>query len=109
MFSTLDPSNQGRKRSGVAFSCGLLIQIALVGAAAFVALLFPSELPVTNKHYALAWIPFLTPPEQPIVEPPRRVTRVVVPNLKPPRALDFPVPPVPDLAVPKTRPPISSP
>ena len=108
MFSILDSSNRGRKRSGGAFMCGLLIHILVLGGAFLVSLLFPSELPLANRHFALAWIPFLKPPEKPVVEPPRKVARVIVPDMKPRKALEFPTPPVPDLMVPKIRPTISS-
>jgi len=84
MFSTLNFPTEGRKRRGAAFICGLLAEALLIGAAVLLGVLFPNELPVTDKHYALTWLRALMPPEKPGVRPPREVARVFVPKLKSP-------------------------
>jgi TonB family protein len=76
--------------------------------AAFLGLLFPNELPVTNKHYAVIWLPALTPPEKPVMRPPRAVIRVSVPKLDPAENPKLVAPPVADLEIPKIRQAISS-
>jgi len=103
IFSTLDPSTEVRKRRSVAFTCGLLIQVLLIGAAALLGVLFPSELPVTDKQYALIRFPPLTPLEKPVLKPPREVARVFAPKLKAPETPKLLASSVPDLELPKTR------
>lgn len=108
MFSTLDLATEGRTRRGLAFTCGVLAQVLVIGAGVLIGILFPQELPLFEKHFALAWLPALTPPEKPVVEPPRKTARVVLPEQKspePPKALAFSVP---EPEVPKPRPTISS-
>ena len=59
MFSTLDPSTESRGRRGGAFICGLVAQGLLIGAAVLLGVLFPQELPVVGRQYALIWLPSL--------------------------------------------------
>jgi TonB family protein len=109
MFNTLDRSNEGRKRRGVSFICGLFVQVLLIGGAILLGVLFPDELQVAGKRYSVIWLPaLLTPPEKPVVKPPREVARVVVPKLKPPEAPKLIAPAVAKLEVPQIRRTISS-
>ena len=107
MFSTLDPSNLGRKRSGVAFICGVLAESLVIGAAVFFGLLFPDELPVAYRHYAVAWLSPLRKPD-PVLKPAPKVARVFVPKLKLPETPELTAPPVAELVIPKIKPTISS-
>jgi protein TonB len=108
MFSTLNPSTEGRKRRGVAFICGLLAEALLMGAAVFLGVLFPNALPVTDQHYALTWLQALMPPEKPVAEPPRELARVFLPKLKSPAIPKLLALSVAVLEVPATRHPIAS-
>ena len=105
MFRTLELSTEGRKRRSAAFVSGLFAEILVLAGAALLGILFPEKLPLGDKHYALAWLPTLTPPGKPPVKPPREVPRVVVPRLKTPDPLVLPVPAVAKLEVPKIQPP----
>ncbi|MGA2983342.1 MAG: energy transducer TonB [Terriglobia bacterium] len=82
MFSTLKVSAEDRHRRGVAFTCGLLSEVLLICAAVFLGIFFPHELQVNNRHYAVTWLPALTPAEKPVVQPPREMARVFIPKLK---------------------------
>ena len=101
MFNTLDPSNEGRKRSSAAFVCGLIAETLLIVMVSVLCLLFPQELPQTNTHYSLTWLQALTPPKQPVLKPPPEVARLVVPKLKPPVSAELPLP---ELVAPTIRP-----
>ena len=103
MFSTLKDSAESRKRRGVAFTCGLLSEVLVLGAAVFFGILFPNELPINNKHYAVTWLPDLTPPEKPVVQPPRVIARVFIPKLKLSETPKLIAPPEADPEVPKIR------
>lgn len=103
MFSSLDSTNDGRKRSGAAFVCGFVAESLAIAAVIFLGLVFPDELPIAYHHYAVAWLAPLTPPV-PILNPPPKVARVFVPKLKLPEPPEFTGPPVPQLVVPKIRP-----
>ncbi len=105
MFRTLELSTEGRKRRSAAFISGLVAEILVLAGAAFLSILFPEKLPLGDKHYALAWLPTLTPPGKPAVKPPREVPRVVVPRLKTPDPLVLPTPAMAKLEVPKIQPP----
>jgi TonB family protein len=107
MFSTLEPSAEARRRRSVALVCGILAEVLGIIMAILLGVLFPQELPLT-QHYVLAWLPALTPPKPRVVQPPRKVARVVIPKLKSPKTLEFVVPPVAELKVPKTQPTIAS-
>lgn len=109
MFNTLNASTEGRKRRAGAFVCGLFIQPLLIGTVVFLGLLFPNELPESTKRFALTWLTALEPPEKPVVEPTRRVPRVVVPRLKPPETPKLLAPAVAELEVPEIRHPIPVP
>ena len=105
MFSTLDPSTEGRQRRGAAFICGLLVQALLLGAAVLLGVLFPQQLPVAARQYVLTWLPPLrTPVPPPVVKPPRMMARVVVPMLKSPALPEPPAPRLTEVVVPKIRP-----
>jgi TonB family protein len=110
MFSTLDPNNQDRKRSGCAFFYGALVQSALLSAVAFLSLLFPSQLPLAARRYVTVWMPDLTPPPAPAaVKPPRRIIR---PKLDPPKVSETPKIQMVELILPRIRPhatPVSTP
>ncbi|MGO8789775.1 MAG: TonB family protein [Terriglobia bacterium] len=108
MFSTLDPSTENRSRRGGAFICGLVAQGLLIGAAVLLGVLFPQELPVVGRQYALIWLPSLRPPAAPVLKLRPLVARVVVPKLKPPTTPELTAPPVATLAVPKIRPAVTS-
>jgi hypothetical protein len=77
MFSALNPSREGRTRRGVAFTCGLLAQALPIGAAVFLGVLFPNELPESQKHYALIWFRAWMPPEKPAVKSPFRTVEIL--------------------------------
>ena len=112
MFKTLDYSTEGQGRRGVAFLCGVLAQILLIGAAVFLGLVFPDELPVGIQRSATVWLAALKPPEKPVVAPPPRpLVRVFVPKVKVPRLVapvEIPAPPLLRPQSPKIKPPISS-
>jgi TonB family protein len=107
MFSPLEPSAEACKRRGLALVCGSLAEVLVIVAAIFLGVVFPQELPLT-RHYVLAWLPALTPPKPPVVQPPRKVARVVVPKLKSPATPELVAPAVAELKVPKIQPVISS-
>jgi len=107
MFSTLEPSAGARIRRGGALVCGALAEVLVIVVALFIGVLFPQQLPLT-KHYVLAWLPALTPPDPPLAQPPRKVARVVVPKLKSPETPELVDPPLAELKVPKIQPTISS-
>jgi TonB family protein len=103
MFSTLHSSAEGRTRRGFAFICGVLVQFLMMGTAFFMGLVFPSELQLTDKHYALMiWLQDPAPPAN-AVAPPRKVAWVFVPEPKLPELPDLLASTVPDLDVPKIR------
>jgi len=103
MFTTWKPSAEDRKRSVLAFISGMFVQVLLIGAVLLLAVLFPDELPVSDTHFVLTWLAPLMPPEKPVVEPPRKVTRVFVPELKSPETPKLLAPSVADLEVPEIR------
>jgi TonB family protein len=107
MFSTFEPSAESRKRRGVALMCGALAEVLAIVAAILLGILFPQELPLTNR-YVLTWLPSLTPPKPPKVEPRRKLARVVLPKFPSPVIPKLVVPPVAELKVPKIQPTISS-
>jgi hypothetical protein len=107
MFSTLEPAVETCLRRSVALVCGTLAEVLGIVVAILLGVLFRQELPLT-QNYVLAWLPALTPPKPRVVQPPRKVVRVVIPALKSPKALEFVVPPVAELKVPKIQPTIAS-
>jgi TonB family protein len=112
MFTTLEQSAQGRRRSGAAFLCGVLAQAMLIGAAVFLGLIFPDELPIGEQRYVRVWLSALQPPQKAVVNPPRPTVRVVVPQLrlqKAPEPLELPPPTVARLEAPKIQPTIPPP
>ncbi len=106
MFSTLDPSPEGRERRGATFICGLFAQALLIGIAALLGVIFPQELPVAARQYMLTWLPPLPTLTQPAPKPPRVMARVVVPKLKSPVVPKLPTPVLAEVVVPKIRPTI---
>ncbi|MGO8819400.1 MAG: energy transducer TonB [Terriglobia bacterium] len=96
MFSGLDPSPGNRSRRSVAFICGLFAQALLVGAAVFLGVFFPEELPTPVRQYALVWLPPLNVPPPPVVKRPPEMARVVIPKVRP-RVTPAPVIPTPVL------------
>jgi TonB family protein len=108
MFSTLDFSNEGCKRRGVAFTCGLFIQVLLTAAVVFIGALLPRELSLSDKHYLVTWLPALTPAAQPISKHPRGKSQVLVPKLKLPDKPGATEIAAARLVVPTIRPTISS-
>ena len=110
MFSVLDPSTENRSRRGVTFICGLFAQALLIGAAVFLGVLFPEELPTPAKQYVLVWLPPLRLPAEPVVKRPPEMARVVVPKVRPRVTPVIPTPVLTALVVPKIQPPkISTP
>ena len=107
MFSTLEPSAEARRRRGVALVSGAVVEVLAIVGAILLGILFPRELPLT-QHYALAWLPALTPPKPRVAEPPRKVAKVVIPRLKPIENPKLSVPPLAEVKVPKIQPTISS-
>lgn len=101
MFSSLNPSTQDRNRRGVALFCGFSVQVLLTCAAISFGLLFPEELRLSGRRYAVAWLAASKPPEKPAVKPPRKV---VVPKPQLPQTPKLIVPIVAELEVPKIRP-----
>jgi TonB family protein len=83
MFSTLDSSTESRNHRSAYFTCGVMIQTLAMSAAVLVSMLFPNQLPLTSKHYAITWLPTLTHPVKPDAKPPRKLARMVVPAPKP--------------------------
>ena len=107
MFSTLEASAETRRRRGVALVCGAIAEVLGIVLALLLGVMFPQELPLTHR-YVLAWLPALTPPKPQVVQPPRKVARVVMPKLK---AIENPkliAPPVAEVKVPKIQPTISA-
>ena len=86
MPSAQDSSNhEGRNRRGVAFICGLLVQVLLMGGALFLGALLPVESLAAHEGYALIGHPaFLMLPEKPAVMSPREATGLRIPKLTPP-------------------------
>jgi TonB family protein len=66
----------------VAFFCGLVVEALVIGAAVLLGGLFPKELTVSKRSYALTWIRTLTPVDTPVMHPPRELARVFFPKLK---------------------------
>jgi TonB family protein len=103
MFSTLNPSTEGSKRRCATFICGLFVEALVIGAAVLLGVLFPKELTVSNRRYALTWIRTLTPVEKPVVHPSRELARVFLPKLKSPEVPKLLAVSVADLEIPKNR------
>lgn len=108
MFSMLGPSQEGRKRRSVAFVCGLLAESLAIGALIFLGILFPEELPLTNRHFLVTWLSKPEPPAERVVKPPVKVAQVFVPKVKPPAPPELPKAPVLHLEIPKNRPIITA-
>lgn len=111
MFRTLDESTQGQRRRGFAFACGVLAQILVIGAAVFLGLLFPDEIPIGVQRYATVWLAALKPPDKPVLTPPRPMPHTAVPHVKVPRLtapVEVPTPPVVRQEAPKAAPMVSS-
>jgi TonB family protein len=108
MFSTLEVSAAARKRRAGALVCGALAQALVIVVAIFLGVLIPQELPLA-KHYALVWLPELTPPDPPVAQPARKVARVVIPKLQTPDSPKLVAPPLAELKVPKIQPTIPLP
>jgi TonB family protein len=104
MFSTLDPSIESRKRRAVAFSCAMSFQALLIGATVLLGVLYPDELPVPDRHYALTWLLALVPPEESALQLPREVARLPVPKIPSPEPPKLRLPPAPVHEVPEIRP-----
>jgi TonB family protein len=102
MFSMLDLSAEGRKRRGIAFTCGLLAQALMIGTASVLGVLFPDALPSAERHYALTWLTPLPPPAKPVVAPPRRPAHVSMPKREP-TIPQLPMPFVAHLDAPRIR------
>jgi len=107
MFSTLIEPAGARRRRGVALVGGLLCNVLMIVTGILVGMLFPQELPIAH-HRFLAWVPFLTPREKPVVRRPREVARVIIPKLTPPEVPKLVAPRLADPAIPKTRPTIAA-
>ena len=105
MFSILDPSTENRSRRGVTFICGLFAQSLLIGAAVFLGVLFPEELPTPVRQYALVWLPSVNVPPPPVVRRPPEMARVIIPKVKPRVTPVIPTPVLTAVVVPKIQPP----
>lgn len=103
MFSSLKSSTEDLNRRSVAFICGLLAEVLLIGVPAFLNILFPSELSDISQHYALLTFPSLTRPEKPAWKPRRPVARLPVPKPEQPKTPALLAPPVPRLEAPKIQ------
>ncbi len=108
MFSGLNVSLESRKRRGGAFACGVLCDALLLGAAFFLSKMPTKESPATTEHYAVTWLPDLTPPEKLILPPRRVLAPVLAPKLKPPEVSKLMAVPVADTAVPEAAHPPST-
>ena len=106
IFSELQPSAEARRRRGVALVCASLTEILVIAGAILLGVLSPQELSLT-RHYTLAWLPPLTPPNPPVVQPRRKVARTVVPKLNYPKPPQLVSPTLAELKVPKIPPTIS--
>ena len=101
MFNSLDASNEGRGRRGMTYIGGVVAQALLIGGAVFLGVVFPEELPFSDKHYDTIWLPALTPPAKPVFKPLPKVVRAFIPKLKLPEIPEVPTPVVARLVVPK--------
>lgn len=102
MFTTLESSPESRKRSGMAFVGGLVVQIVMITVAILLGILFPQELPLRAKQYMVVWLPPLMPPRAVVAKPAHHV-----PLLPKPKPLVKPVVPVyaaAKIELPKFRP-----
>jgi TonB family protein len=106
IFSELETPSEASKRRSAAVVCAFVAEILVIVVVILLGILAPQELPLT-KHYVLTWLPALTPPKPPVAQPPRKVTRVVVPKLKSPEPPKLVAPTVAELKVPNIRPVIS--
>ncbi len=108
MFCSLSSTAEDRARRSSAYICGILVQFLMMGTVFFFGLVFPSELQLTSRHYALmTWLQDPAPPAK-AAAPPRKVARVFVPKPKLPEPPEFLASAVHDLDVPKIRHSISS-
>jgi len=105
MFSTLESSSAARMRRAKALACGTFVEVLVIAGAILLGVFYPQELPVA-KHYVLAWLPALTPPDPPLPHPRRRVVKVIVPKRKLAETAELVAPPMPELKVPKVQPTI---
>jgi len=80
----------------------------MIGGAVFLGILFPQELPIVGKQYALVWLPSLRPAVKPPVKPVLQMARAVVPKMKAAETAKLTAPPIATVAVPKIRPTVSS-
>jgi TonB family protein len=103
MFRTLNPSTEGSNRRCVAFICGLFVEALVISAAVLLGVLFPKELTVSSRSYALTWIRTLRLVEKPVVQPSRELARVLLPKLKSPEVPKLLAVSVADLEIPKNR------
>ena len=107
MFRTLESSAENRRRRGVALACGILAEVLGIILAILLGVLFPQELP-PSQRYVVAWLPALTPPKPRVAQPPPKVARVVIPKLKPLENPKLVAPPAAEVKVPKIQPTIAS-
>jgi len=108
MFCSLNSTDEDRTRRSFAYICGILVQFLMMGTVFFLDLVFPSELQLTSKHYALmTWLQDPVPLAKAVARP-RQVARVFVPKPKLPEPPEFLASTVHDLDVPKIRHSISS-
>ena len=86
MPSIPDPSNnEGHKRRGVVFICGLFLRVLMMGGALLLGLLFSAESLAAHGRTGLTGPPaFLTPQEKPGVKSLPEATGVHVLKLNPP-------------------------
>jgi len=103
MFKTLESTTESRQRRGASFFCGFLAQIAMIGAGALLALLFPQELPVNARQYVTVYLPSLTPRRAEVAKAPPKVARVIIPKPQLPVIPNVPVYKA-NLELPKIRP-----
>ena len=108
MFGSLAPSGEGRKRRGAAFICAFAAESLVIAALIFLEMVFPQELPLTNKHYLVTWLSLPKPPAERVLKPPPKVVRVFVPKLKPPENPELSDAPVIHMEIPKVQPTISA-
>jgi TonB family protein len=110
MFNSLNHSPEGRKRRGLSFASGFFVEALVICAAALVSVLFPKQMPVASKYFALVWLPELTPPPKVVPKPKPQVHKVQVfvplERIKPTQLV---APPMADAVVPKIQHPVPPP
>jgi TonB family protein len=103
MFRTLESSRESRIRRSFAMIGGVLVQVGMIGIAIFLGILFPDELPLSARQSVMVFLPSLIPPPARVADPPRRVIRVLIPNLQSPVTPATPFFAATDLELPKMR------